>query len=285
MANRRNFLKTSAAFAAGSAFLPLFSCSQQEKKIGVQLYSVRDKINQNLDQTLQRLAEIGYNSAEAAGYNVSDGTFYNTKPATFAKKMSDLGLQLNSSHTVFEPNVAEKVFADAKAAGCRYLVYPYLAEPKRENIDGYKATAEIFNQLGEIGREYDIQFGYHNHAFEFDSMDGQIGMDVLIGETDPELVTFELDLYWITHAGYDPVEYMQKHPGRFALWHIKDMVKAEDKFFAPVGSGRMDFERIFAIKDTAGMELFFVEQDRFRDYDAMESVEMSYKYLSNADFV
>ena len=113
----------------------------------------------------------------------------------------------------------------------------------------------------------------------------QIGMEVLLNETDPDLVTFELDLYWVTNAGYDPVELMKKHPGRFQLWHVKDMVKSEDKFFAPVGTGRIDFKRIFAEKDTAGIKMFFVEQDSFRDLDPFESVEKSYNYLHNADFV
>ncbi len=284
MANRRNFLKTTAAFAAGSMVLPMVSCSK-EKVIGLQLYTVRDKIKQDLDKTLNRLAEIGYNSIEAAGYSFNDGTFYGLKPKAFAEKLNGLGMPLNSSHTVCEPDTADKIFADAAEAGCKYVIYPYLAEPLRQNIDGYKATAEKFNKIGEIGNKYGIRFGYHNHAFEFDKMQGEIGMDVLIGETDPKLVTFEVDLYWVTKAGYDPVDYLQKHPGRFEIFHVKDMVKTEDMFFSPVGAGRIDFESIFAIKKTAGMKMFFVEQDRFRDYDPFESVEMSFNYLNNADFV
>ncbi len=285
MSNRRFFLKTTAAFAAGTMIVPMVSCSKPENLIGIQLYTVRDKINQDLDSTLQRLAEIGYNSAEAAGYNLSEGTFYGMKPDEFGNKLTELGMPLNSSHSPAEPDTADKVFTDAKAAGCQYVIYPYLPEPNRENIDGYKSTAEKFNKVGEIAKKYDIQFGYHNHAFEFEDMDGQIGMEVLLNETDPDLVTFELDLYWVTNAGYDPVELMKKHQGRFQLWHVKDMVKTEDKFFAPVGTGRIDFKRIFAEKDTAGLKMFFVEQDSFRDLDPFESVEKSYNYLHNADFV
>lgn len=281
MTNRRNFLKTSAAFAAGSMVLPMISCSES-KVIGLQLYTVRDKIKNDLDGTLKKLSEIGYNSMEAAGYNATDGTFYGEKPKAFAQKLIDLGMPLNSSHTVFEPDTAEKVFADAADAGCKYVIYPYLPDTMRQNIDGYKATAEKFNKMGEIGNKYGLRFGYHNHAFEFENMDGQIGMDVLIGETDPELVTFEVDLYWVTRGGYDPVEYLSKYPGRFELWHVKDMVKTEDMFFAPVGSGKINFESIFAIKEKAGMKMYFVEQDRFKELDPMESVEMSFNYLNNA---
>jgi sugar phosphate isomerase/epimerase len=286
MTSRRKFLKTTSAFATGSLVIPVLSCEgNRQNTIGLQLYTVRDKINQDLDGTLNRLAEIGYNSLEAAGYSLSDGTFYGMSPKAFSDKVRDLGMPLDSSHTVFEPNDAEKVFADAADAGCAYVIHPYLPEEFRQNIDGYKETAEKFNLMGEIGKKHGIRFGYHNHAFEYEEMNGQIGMDVLIAETDPDLVTFEIDLYWVTRAGYDPVQYMEKFPGRFEIFHVKDMVKSDDQFFAPVGTGRIDFERIFNAKNTAGMKMFFVEQDRFRDYDPFESVEISFNYLNNASFV
>jgi len=266
--------------------LPQLSCSaSKEKIIGLQLYTVRDKINQDLDNTLSRLAEIGYNSMEAAGYNFSDSTFYGMTPKQFSGRLNELGMSLHSSHSVVEPADAEKVFADAAEAGCKYVIYPYLPEEFRKNIDGYKSTAEKFNKIGEIANKTGIRFGYHNHAFEFEKMNGQMGMDVLIAETDPKLVTFEIDVYWVTRGGYDPVDYIKKFPGRFELYHLKDMVKTEDMFFAPVGSGRIDFESIFAVKETAGMKMFFVEQDRFRDLDPFESVELSFNYLKNASFV
>ncbi|MDD4143465.1 MAG: sugar phosphate isomerase/epimerase [Prolixibacteraceae bacterium] len=286
MTDRRKFLKTTAAFAAGSLMIPQLSCSSsKEKIIGLQLYTVRDKINQDLENTLVRLAEIGYNSMEAAGYNFSDGTFYGMAPKHFANRLNELGMPLHSSHSVVEPADAEKIFTDAAEAGCKYVIYPYLPEEFRKNIDGYKSTAEKFNKIGEIAKKFDIRFGYHNHAFEFENMGGQMGMDVLIAETDPKLVTFEIDLYWVTRGGYDPVDYIKKFPGRFEIYHLKDMVKTEDMFFAPVGSGRIDFESIFAVKETAGMKMFFVEQDRFRDLDPLESVELSFNYLKNAPFV
>ncbi|MCD6354243.1 MAG: sugar phosphate isomerase/epimerase [Prolixibacteraceae bacterium] len=284
MTNRRNFLKTTAAFAAGSMVLPMMSCGK-EKVIGLQMYSVRDKIKQDLDRTLNRLAEIGYNSMEAAGYNIPDGTFYGMKPKAFSDKLKGLGMPLNSSHSVFEPEEADKVFTDAAEAGSKYVIYAYLPEQFRQNIDGYKATAEKFNKIGEIAKKYGIRFGYHNHNFEFIKMNGQMGIDVLHTETDPELVTFEVDLYWVTRGGQDPVEFLRKYPGRTELFHVKDMTKTDDMFFAPVGSGRIDFKSIFAQKEIAGMKMFFVEQDSFRDYDAFESVEMSFNYLNNADFI
>ncbi len=285
MANRRDFLKTTAAFTAATMIFPMAACAPEKKVIGLQLYTVRDKIQQDLKGTLEKLAKIGYNSVEAAGYSAADGTFYGMELKPFIELLNGLGMPLNSSHTVFELDSAEKVIADAAEAGAKYIIYPYLSDQFRTNLDGWKATAGKFNKMGEIAKKNGIKFGYHNHAFEFEKMEDQIPFDLLLNETDPSLVTFELDLYWITRGGFDPIDYFKKFPGRFQLWHVKDMVKTDDMFFAPVGSGRMDFARIFAEKETAGMEYFFVEQDSFKDLDPMESVELSFNYLNQAKFL
>lgn len=285
MTNRRNFLRTTAAFAAATMISSTFAFTGQKKIIGLQLYTVRDKIKLDLKSSLERVAKIGYNSVEAAGYNVADGTFYGMAPKAFAELLNGLGMTLNSSHTVFELDSAEKVIADAASAGAKYIIYPFLPDKFRSNLDGWKATAEKFNKIGEVAKKNDIQFGYHNHAFEFDKIEDQIPYDLLLSQTDPALVTFEMDLYWVTKGGYNPVDYFKKYPGRFQLWHVKDMTKTDDMFFAPVGSGRIDFSSIFAERKTAGMKYFFVEQDSFKDLDAFESIEMSYKYLSQAKFL
>jgi sugar phosphate isomerase/epimerase len=285
MTNRRDFLKTAAAFTAVTMVYPMIACAQEKKVIGLQLYTVRDKIQQDLKGTLEQLAKIGYNSVEAAGYNIADGTFYGMAAKPFVALLNSLGMPLNSSHTVFELDSAEKVIGDAAAAGAKYIIYPYLSDQFRTNLDGWKATAEKFNKFGEIAQKNGIKFGYHNHNFEFVKMDDQIPYDILINGTDPSLVTFEMDLYWVTKGGQNPIDYFRKYPGRFQLWHVKDMTKTEDMFFAPLGTGRMDFASIFAEKETSGMKYFFVEQDSFKDLDAMQSIEMSYKYLNQAKFV
>lgn len=285
MTNRRDFLRTTAAFTAATMFSPMFAFTPDKKVIGLQLYTVRDKIQQDLKSTLEKVAKIGYNSVEAAGYNAAEGTFYGMAPKAFAELLNGLGMPLTSSHTVFELDVAEKVIADAASTGAKYIIYPYLSDQFRANLDGWKATAEKFNKMGEIAKKNGIQFGYHNHAFEFDKMEDMIPYEILLTQTDPSLVTFEMDLYWVTKAGHNPIDIYKKYPGRFQLWHVKDMVKTEDMFFAPVGSGRIDFASIFAEKKTAGMKYFFVEQDSFKELDSFESVEMSFKYLSQAKFL
>ncbi|HAH23433.1 MAG TPA: xylose isomerase [Prolixibacteraceae bacterium] len=285
MANRRNFLKTTTVLAAAAMIYPAAAFSPAKKTIGLQLYTVRDKIKEDLKSTLEKVAKIGYNSCEAAGYNASDGTFYGMAAKEFVALLNSLGMPLNSSHTTFELDSAHKVIGDTAAAGAKYIVYPFLAEKFRTNLDGWKATAEKFNKMGEIAKSHGIRFGYHNHAFEFEKMENQIPYDLLLTQTDPSLVTFEMDTYWVTRGGQNPVDYIKKYPGRFALWHIKDMTKTDDMFFAPVGTGRMDFAAIFAQKETSGMKYFFVEQDSFKDMDPFESIEMSYKYLSQSNFL
>jgi len=285
MTNRRNFLRTTVALAAATMISPTFAFAPEKKVIGLQLYTVRDKIKLDLKSTLEKVAKIGYNSAEAAGYNVADGTFYGMTPKAFAELLNGLGMPLTSSHTTFELDTAEKVIADAASTGAKYIIYPFLADKFRSNLDGWKSTADKFNKMGEIAKKNGIQFGYHNHAFEFEKMEDQIPYDLLLSQTDPSLVTFEMDLYWVTKGGYNPVDYFKKYPGRFQLWHVKDMTKTDDMFFAPVGSGRIDFSGIFAEKKTAGMKYFFVEQDSFKDLDAYESIEMSFKYLNQAKFL
>jgi len=285
MTNRRNFLRTTVALAAATMISPTFAFAPEKKVIGLQLYTVRDKIKLDLKSTLEKVAKIGYNSVEAAGYNVAEGTFYGMTPKAFSELLNGMGMPLTSSHTTFELDTAEKVIADAASTGAKYIIYPFLADKFRSNLDGWKSTADKFNKMGEIAKKNGIQFGYHNHAFEFEKMDGQIPYDLLLSQTDPSLVTFEMDLYWVTKGGYNPVDYFKKYPGRFQLWHVKDMTKTDDMFFAPVGSGRIDFSSIFAEKKTAEMKKFFVEQDSFKALDAFESIEMSFKYLSQAKFL
>lgn len=285
MSNRRDFLKTAAAFTAATMIAPMAACSPKKKTIGLQLYTVRDKIQQNVKSTLEKVAQIGYNSVEAAGYNVNDSSFYGMPLKEFTSLLNSLGLTLNSSHTVFELDAADKVIGDAAAAGAKYIVYPYLADQFRSDLDGWKMSAEKFNKMGEIAKKNGIQFGYHNHNFEFVETDGQIPYDLLVSQTDPSLVTFEMDLYWVNRGGQNPIDYFKKYPGRFQLWHVKDMVKTDDMFFAPVGTGRIDFQAIFAEKKSSGMKYFFVEQDSFKDMDPFESIEISYKYLNQANFV
>ena len=291
MTNRRNFIKKASLFSAGLIVLPEISYrAVPAKEIGLQLYTVRDQITQDLKGTLEKVAEIGYSTIEAAGYD--NGKFYGLEPAAFRSMVSSTGMKVLSSHTTAqlpsldsaESDIWKKVTEDTAATGAKYLIYAYLSEDKRKSPDDYKRLAEKFNKAAEICKKNGLIFGYHNHDFEFKEMDGLIPYDILLNNTDPQLVKMELDLYWIIKAGKDPLEYFKKYPGRFELWHVKDMEPGKEKFFAEVGQGTINFERIFAKADEAGMKHIFVEQDRSRQ-DPFKSIRISYDYLNNASFV
>lgn len=278
---RRDFLKTSSVLAATS-FLPYSpTIAEPKKSIGVQLYTVRKEINKDLVGTLKKIADIGYTSLETAGYR--DGKFYGKSPKEFKKIANDLGMKVISSHNGIRPELIDKVVDDNVSLGVDYTVLPYLGNTQRKTLDDYKKLAEIFNTYGEVCKKAGIKFAYHNHAFEFDVMDGKIPFDVLLEGTDPDLVKFELDLYWVKKAGKDPINYFNKYPGRFTMWHIKDMDPTSGKY-TEVGSGNINFKEIFNQTSKSGMQFFFVELDN-SERPALESIKISYDYLNRAEFV
>jgi sugar phosphate isomerase/epimerase len=222
------------------------------------------------------IAKTGYTWLEAAGY--SEGKFYGFRPGEFKKMVEDLGMKLISSHATFEPE-QQRLAIDAHAElGVKYLVYPVLPVSEKVTRDDFTRASELLNEIGLACHASGLKFGYHNHDFEFVKIEGTSGFDLLLALTDPKLVCFESDLYWMVYAGADPVEYFRNYPGRFELWHVKDMENSQAKDFAPVGTGIIDFNRIFSQKDLAGMAYFFVEQDDCKK-DPLDSVKISYDNL------
>jgi sugar phosphate isomerase/epimerase len=167
---------------------------------------------------------------------------------------------------------------DAAAAGVKYMVCAFLSEAERGNLDRYKTIADQLNKAGERCQKAGIQLCYHNHDFEFKAENGQMPFDVLLSGTDKKLVKMELDLYWTTKAGQDPLALFKQHPGRFPLWHVKDMAKTPEKSFTEVGNGSIDFKKIFTQADLAGLQYFFVEQDSTPG-DPFDSVTKSIGYI------
>ncbi len=289
--NRRDFLRTSAAGALGMAVLSpvgLASCAATDPKstgVGLQLYSIRDAMAEDVPGSLKKVSDLGYKYLEMAGY--SDGKFYGYAPEEFKKMANDLGMKVLSSHTMVEAEGITidnaKIMADAHAElGVKYCVQPWVNEPDR-NIESYKKMIGDWNEVGRIMKEAGIQFGYHNHNFEFLNMDGVVPYyDLFLPEMDADLITMEIDLYWVTKAGQDPVEMFNKYPGRFQLFHLKDMSTETPPYFdvikddiAPVGAGLIDFKRILAAKDVAGMKYFFVEDDNQGNGKPFEGIETS----------
>ncbi|MCK9401127.1 MAG: sugar phosphate isomerase/epimerase [Bacteroidales bacterium] len=277
MMTRRTFIKTTS-FASFAALMSprILRAATLNKNIGLQLYTLRDAISRDLPGTIASISAIGYTWLEAAGYN--DGKFYGLQPREFKKMADDLGMQLISSHATFEPEQQQQAIEAHATLGVRYLVYPMLPVNKKETKDHFSRAAAHLNDIGEACRASGLKFGYHNHAFEFVKIDDTTGFDILLELTDSELVCFESDLYWMIYAGSDPLSYFGKYPGRFELWHVKDMEANPEKDFAPVGTGIIDYKQIFGQKQQAGLAYFFVEQDDCK-IDPLESVKISFKNL------
>ncbi|MBC8486133.1 MAG: sugar phosphate isomerase/epimerase [Bacteroidetes bacterium] len=282
MITRRNFVKGISATFAASMVLPLrLSAFPSGKIIGIQLYTLRDQIKDDFEGTLQKIADIGYNAVEAAGY--ADGKFYGFTPVEYKKITEDKGLIPQSSHTGINLQNVDRVIEDTLEAGMSYIVLPYISQDKRKTLDDYKKLAEEFNQIGERCKKSGLQFAYHNHAFEFEKTDEIIPYDILLNRTEAEFVTMQLDLYWMIYGGCEPLDYFKRYPGRFELWHVKDMDYTDKRESTEIGQGRIDFEKIFAAKDKAGMKYYYLEQESFK-IPPFESIAISFNYLNNLQY-
>lgn len=299
---RRAFVH-STALATGSLFLLKCKAENTAQKIaqktmkkvgniGLQLWSVRHAMEKDPIGTLQQLSTIGFTDIECTGY--SEGLYYGMPVAEFKNILSDLGMSMLSCHTktgATTPDLTKTMvnnwegFCEDNAnMGARSVVCGYFYDEERTGIDDYKRHAELFNKCGEIANKYGLMFAHHNHDFEFFKFGDQVPYDVLLAETDPNYVKFELDHYWTTKANVNSLEYIKKHPGRFPIWHIKDMDDSKERFFTEVGSGVIDYPSIFAAEKEAGLKYFYVEQDEFKNYEPLESVKMSYDYLRKMSY-
>jgi len=270
----------------------VFTGNAQEQFGGLALYTVRKAMDSDAKKTLQAVADAGYKNIEAAGY--ADGKFYNLAPKDFKMVLEELGLNPISTHqgSVTLDN-ADAMMADVKAAGFKYFVIPvppmglFKVDPATRTMGmkgGAANLAKIINTLGKKAKSAGLELLYHNHDFEFlKDADGIVTIDYLLEHCDPEYVNFQMDLYWVTKAGADPVAYFKKYPGRFKIWHVKDMDK--EGRFAPVGHGQIDFARILANKKLSGMKYYMVEQDRtFNGMKPLEAIKISHEGLKKFGF-
>lgn len=291
MITRRSFIQTSSILSAGFLMAP--SCGKSKGSlIGLQLYTVRDAMEKDPAGTLARVAKIGFTSVEGATYTGSQ-KFYGMSPSAFAKLLKENGLVIPSSHyrlgeetnngSAVEGTILhnwDKAVDDAAEAGVKYMVCAYLSVDERKGTDHYKYVADQLNTAGERCKKAGLQLCYHNHDFEFIPQDNVLPYDILLS-ADKDLVKMEVDLYWVTKAGRDPIALFDQHPGRFPLWHVKDMDNTDKKDFTEVGNGVIDFKRIFAQSGKAGMQYFFVEQDKCPG-SPFDSITKSIAYIKRA---
>lgn len=293
MSTRRNFLRQSSLSAATLIVAPA-SLKQvltsfnlaNSYKAGLQLYTVRDAMATDPESTLATVAQIGYQEVESATYSGTE-KFYGMDGKSFAALLKRNGLSIPSGHYALGDvktkgtivNDWTRAVEDAAAIGMQYMVCAWLPPEQRKSLDNYKRLIEDLNKAGEICKKHGIQFCYHNHDFEFEKIDGQIPYDLLLKDTNPDLVKMEMDIYWVSHAGYDPTLLFREHPGRFVLWHVKDMDNTPKKFFTEVGNGVINWKNIFKYAGQSGMQHFFVEQDVSNN--PFESITKSIAYLKN----
>jgi len=296
MKNRRGFLKISAASAVGVMALGPMACSSgtgTNKKsfgVGLQLYTIRDAMTADVLGSLQKVSDMGYKNIELANY--ANNKFYGYAPKEFKKIVNDMGMDIISSHTAVESegitqDNAKKMADDHAEVGVKYCVQPWVNDEDR-TIETYKKMIGDWNEVGKIMKGVGIQFAYHNHNFEFANIDGIVPYyDIFMPEMDADLITMELDMYWINKAGQDPVEMFKKYPGRFQLFHYKDMAEKSAPFYdvikddiTSVGAGLIDFKRIHAARETAGMKYMFVEDDNQGNGKPFEAIKKSVDNLT-----
>ena len=284
MIDRRHFVKISAGAAIGATVGREHSSlakgteaagDRSLERIGVQLYTVRNPMEKDFEGTLKAIADIGFHEVEFFNY-------FGREPQQVRDILGRLGLEAPAAHFSLQAfkEDPDAVIETAQAVGHRYVLLAWLPPEERASIAQYRDLAALCNEVGKACTNAGLQFAYHNHDFEFQVIDGEVPFDVLLNETDPDIVEFEIDLYWIIKGGSDPFAYFQAHPGRFTLCHVKDM--AEGGAMADVGSGRIDFSAIFAKSQTAGMKYFFVEHDQ--PSDPLASIESSFNYLKGLRF-
>ncbi|MGN6402587.1 MAG: sugar phosphate isomerase/epimerase family protein [Flavisolibacter sp.] len=289
MTSRRSFIKSTSLLAAGGLVYPS-GFTFKKQYIGLQLYTIRDAMQKDPAAALARVAAIGYNSVEGATYTGTE-KFYGMSAKDFKSLLKKTGLKMPSGHYRLGEEKEngkpvqgtmlydwDRAVDDGAAIDLQYMVCAYLSPAERGDLDHYKYIAEQLNKAGERCKKANIQLCYHNHDFEFKEQDGKLPYDILLNETDKDLLKMELDLYWATKAGKDPVELFNQHPGRFPLWHVKDMDNTDKHDFAEVGNGIIDFKKIFANAHAAGMKYFFVEQDKTPG-SPFDSIKQSYQYI------
>lgn len=282
--NRRKFIVNTGITAAGLlAGTQAFAKGGNKKAIGIQLYSLRDDIpTLGIDGTIRKIAAAGYNSIEVYGFNIQDGYFKKS-----AKEMAAI-LKASkvispSGHYGYRTvvNETQKTIEAALTLGHKYITIPSIPHDKANGKDDFKKAVENINKAALECKKNKLRLAYHNHDFEFEKFDdGTCGYDIMLKEFDKSLVDLEMDIYWIARAGHNPLELFEQNPGRFKMWHVKDMDKNNPDLNTEIGTGSIDFSPIFKKAKLSGMEYFFVEQENFA-IASDESIRKSLQYIKS----
>jgi sugar phosphate isomerase/epimerase len=299
MMNRRNFLKTTAVTAVASTITPagnLLKAAPAEirqtgkKKIGIQLYSLREDMAKDPNKTLEAVAKIGYSFIETYGY--ADGKFFGKTPKEFSNQVNGLGMKMTSSHTGFGVytrdtteawDAIKKNMEDTREAGSKWIVQAGYPGARYTELSQVEKLADTFNRIGEMAKQFGLKFAYHNHREEFRAIQDQIPYQRYIELTDKNLVTFQMDIGHVANEMADYRAYLKLYPGRFGCLHIRD-TNVITKVAIEMGRGHVDLETVYNLFGNAGVEDYYVEQEEY-NYPPIESLKICYDYLAAAPFV
>ena len=270
--NRRDFVQNTALTGSLLILSPAELYKIKTKHIGLQMWSVRDVADKDPLGTLTKLASIGYKEIE--GHKYADGKFYHWTPSEFKNVLKDSGLKMLSAHTKVDLKSwddqhngltdAMKICIDSHAEiGVQQLLCPHIDKEYR-NLEDVLKLSDILNHMGVACQKAGLQFGYHNHDFEFVKEDGTFLMDRILERTDPDLVIWEMDIYWVAYANEDPIAWIKKYPGRIRAFHVKDMANTAARETIEVGDGIIDFEKIFTFGKLAGLKYYIIELENYK---------------------
>lgn len=252
-------------------------------QFGLQLYTIRDVLPNDVKGTLQQVSSYGYKQIE--GYEGGMGLWWGMTNKELKTYLDSIGLTMVASHCNVSENLDRKA-GEAAEIGMQYLIQPWLGPQK--TLDDYKKAADNFNKYGEVCKKNGIRFAYHNHGYSFEELEGQVPQDIFMQNTDPALVDFEMDIYWVVVPGADPVAWLQKYPNRFRLCHVKDRLKnaapGQEDASTEVGAGSIDFKKILRTAEENGMEYYIVEQERYDNGTPLEAAKKSAEYLKSFTF-
>ncbi|GLR17249.1 sugar phosphate isomerase/epimerase family protein [Portibacter lacus] len=288
--NRRKFIAQSG-IAASSLLLPwsgFTPITKSKYKLGYQLYSIRDLMANDPIGVLEALKKMGYKDFEAYGFDDIKGEFYGFKSKSFKQVLDDLNLTVTSGHYNFSPYLlksddeleqfVDRCIEGAMAIDSKYITWPFLA-PELRTIDNFKIMSRRLNVIGEQVTKAGLGFAYHNHGFEFEDHGGENGFDIIIADTDADLVKLEMDMYWVMHSSkFTPKELIDKQPGRYVMWHIKDMDKVT-RDYTELGNGSINYLDILPDPERSGLEYFYIEQGGNFANNSMQSAKDSAKYF------
>jgi sugar phosphate isomerase/epimerase len=284
MMNRRKFLGHSALLTAGILAMPKLMSAKANQKYGLQLYSLREQLPRDVKGVIAKVAVAGYKQVETFGYSKEHG-FWGLSAVEFKKLLRSNGLTTPSGHYGMDSflksgniNEIDDAIEAATILEQEYVTIPYISPNLRQNANDIKSLTNWVNVAAKRVQNAGLKLGYHNHNFEFEPVEGQMLMEALLKNTDPDLVDFEMDVYWVVRAGQDPIQWLENYPGRFKLIHAKDMDKTDSKLNTEVGSGSIDFKKIFAVTKSEGVKYYIVEQENYK-IDPYVSIAQSNKYL------